>query len=1010
VRLLNGPLVVFGALIAPLALWLAQVSGRVQGWLTTSWRRLLLGLALTWLLLAVIEDSGFAAVGTLTGPAQVAVALVLFSSVGSLLAARNRLVISEFVSFTPDNKAAGGIARLLVVELARLGQLYRRVDEREPLRAAGVNPGKASEASFKVEGVDESLRSVVSGDTSVGLGPFKIPAGAILLLATRLLRGPELSGSLHLEAGRYVLVAQLSGPSRRAWRVDREIDTGQPAPLSDLISELACRIFSDVGLGGSFRWDAVSAFGAGLRWYNETLVTRTDRRLNLKRAEREFMRVSAADSRMAALNHYNLAIIYRQLRQYDAAESSLRKAIDSGPDWRPYYALALGRGPIEQLALCRRVIEMQHDVVEAYDLAGQATLQLEDYANAVHYGEEAVRRAWNALLLTEFRSAPAREGAATSPAIAAARALARDCSQHLALAYFSSARKRRWPRRAWGFKRTELLLRQALAADPADAEVRKVAATFFNGVLGDPRHACLLLEQALRIAPRDLEAWTDLALIRSEVRDRSTEAELKRVVALVIDLAADPTDQATEAALRALFDACQRIIPASPEAARIQRIAALLPRLEMIRDAGQPAPDAVSLKAELTSMPTEQWWERAQLAHAASDRALRDDAPKLALEYLDQARLALSSSTSDLARRMRVEAMRARALQASGDRAGALTAARRAIESDPQDTVSWREIAGLYGALEDVVSAKQAWLEVTRSAPSEADAYIYENLSVYTFQEARGQRNPTERAQLLNEAREYALGALDLYGPDDADAEIRVLHWLGWIEQQQGRYLDAARRYEIIRAFQTEWPAPDLYAAHCYMRHGMYDEATRGFERLLREIEARLQRPGTNRDELVGPPFNQWRLGTFHCLALWGRVVCDADLGVQLSRALRRAVKARAVSSAREEALVRSVAEAASYEAEGRVLLRTRGGAAAAIDRLERALALNIDPETMWFLALAYEQRLDGPPPIRPAQAAMLRKKLQDCIERLREADIDGRFVERARQLALRIGSSVAGP
>src|SRR5437867_110596 len=92
-------------------------------------------------------------------PLNIAAVTILLRAFLEIVISRSRLIVQDFTDFTPDGKAPKGLATLLVVELARLGRLYARVDDRGPLRAA------TSSDAITARPVDVTLKLEDIGET-----------------------------------------------------------------------------------------------------------------------------------------------------------------------------------------------------------------------------------------------------------------------------------------------------------------------------------------------------------------------------------------------------------------------------------------------------------------------------------------------------------------------------------------------------------------------------------------------------------------------------------------------------------------------------------------------------------------------------------------------------------------------------------------------------------------------------------------------------------------------------
>ncbi len=337
--------------------------------------------------------------------------------------ARHRLVVEEFVNYTDKQpgKNVQGLATLLVVRLGQLHDLYRTVDEQRAI-STSVLKNESIDATIKVEDIDELLKDAVSSQSELSLGPLKIPVGTLMSLIGRFVQGPRLLGSLHNGGGKLILTAQLvGGRNSFEWRVDQVLPPGQSSEphspdLASMVEELACRIFTDLALGGSVRWEATDAFSEGLREYRACLHIPKDRRAHLKQAEKKFIETLAEDIRFN-LAYYNLGVVYTELGHTMAAETAFEKAIIQSPNsWEAYYALALSRYDSKNfyrtVQLCKRVIELKPKdeyLAKAYQLKGSAEWELYKEKSTPGYLEDSVKsrkqavmHAWVALCSAEL--------------------------------------------------------------------------------------------------------------------------------------------------------------------------------------------------------------------------------------------------------------------------------------------------------------------------------------------------------------------------------------------------------------------------------------------------------------------------------------------------------------------------------------------------------------------------------------------------------------------------------
>ncbi len=265
-----------------------------------------------------------------------------------VIRARKRVVIEEFTDYGSGQSAevVSGLARLLVVKLGQLRDLYRVVDEQRAIPTS-VWVNQSIDATIKVGDVTEFLKDAISTQSELSLGPIKIPIGTLVSLLGRFAQGPRIVGSLHKDGNLLILTAQqFDGKRSRNWRVETSLpQSAQQAKdsLSAMIDELACRMFTDLSLNGSVRWRATAKFNEALRAYRDCLRTPKERRTNLAKAERGLIETLAEDQKFN-MAYYNLGVVYTELGQIDAAEDAFFKAINQNPgSWNALYALAVNR-------------------------------------------------------------------------------------------------------------------------------------------------------------------------------------------------------------------------------------------------------------------------------------------------------------------------------------------------------------------------------------------------------------------------------------------------------------------------------------------------------------------------------------------------------------------------------------------------------------------------------------------------------------------------------------------
>jgi tetratricopeptide (TPR) repeat protein len=353
-----------------LASSLARPVGRFFDWCTGGGRPALAGLVVVVVAVAFFAQWKILAIYLL---------LILLIAAWRV---RQHVVIEEITDSTRDGLLAkGGGAALLAVELARISDAFHKTyDGREINMTAGTS---SLEITTSVEDFAANLRSAVTAESKITIGPVGIPVGALMAVLGRLVHAPSITASLHQADGHVMLAARLTGGNQQsAWRIERAAENrsegATPASIvPDLLSELAFRIFTDVGLRGSTSWQATQHLAEAIRRYRSSMQARWIDRMGLLVAERELRSAIYYDQKPFDA-YYDLGVVYQELGKFsksyrDEAASAFYKAIEIDTTrWEPYYALAQTAygeatpdGKIEErtaaqiLDWCKRVIEMR---------------------------------------------------------------------------------------------------------------------------------------------------------------------------------------------------------------------------------------------------------------------------------------------------------------------------------------------------------------------------------------------------------------------------------------------------------------------------------------------------------------------------------------------------------------------------------------------------------------------------------------------------------------------------
>ena len=406
-------------------------------------------------------------------PSNVGLLFLLGMFMRWLSRARQRVLIEGFIDHTKeDATAVSGLSTLLVTELTRLQELYRQVSADAVPTAVGTEQqggfGRGKEAApfltVSADSVGDVLEGAVASDARLELGPAKIPIGPMLGLLNRVVRGPRVVGSVHRTeaSGGPTLTAQLVGVTPSGtWRVDHvhepESAAERRAFLDTMVRELACRMFTELTLGATVRWQAVQDFNEYLRLYGESMRTPRDRANYLKQAQGKLLEAVAKDETFD-LAYYNVGVTYTQLAhaeltaerssddltaptefrresldeaRREAADVAFLKATERNPArWEGHYALAVTRlsaieqGDIEQevsavdrdrlydvIRRCEHALAVRPPPAAAgtvNDLLGMAQTRVGDFRAAMRSHRRAVWRSWIELCRAErvYRARP----------------------------------------------------------------------------------------------------------------------------------------------------------------------------------------------------------------------------------------------------------------------------------------------------------------------------------------------------------------------------------------------------------------------------------------------------------------------------------------------------------------------------------------------------------------------------------------------------------------------------
>jgi tetratricopeptide (TPR) repeat protein len=387
----------------------------------------------------------------------VAVLLALAGFVTLLARSRRRTVFQDFPDCTtPDaSGVVPGLSAYLANEVDRLGSLYRQVQRERQVAKGEEHIDDPIQPAVELDDTAEFLKGAVSPDAKLSFGPVSIPLGSILGLVARLMKGPQITGSLHREGNQLILLAHYEGALPKSWRVQGSPDSGATDDkgrwnLYPLVEEMAQRMLADLTLGGAVKFRAVAAFSrAAHASLEDGSLARPPLLRQLEVRSCLLEAISEDDS--FDLAWYNLGVVLLALDDKEMARSVFMRARSGNPDrWEATYALATLPGPsATRMLLCDQLLSTRPGPgaeARAYDLLGQlcgeqsTALRGSDEAKelskrAVSNRRLASRRAWRALRQTQWSVRNDKE----SPRLETARRLASTCLTNLALCYKDDA-------------------------------------------------------------------------------------------------------------------------------------------------------------------------------------------------------------------------------------------------------------------------------------------------------------------------------------------------------------------------------------------------------------------------------------------------------------------------------------------------------------------------------------------------------------------------------------------
>jgi tetratricopeptide (TPR) repeat protein len=963
---------------------------RAFHWATSEGRPAAGGLILLALTLVVSQFT------TLPHVWLVPILLLVLLAIAWALKARLSIVIEDFADHTPGTNAAKGAAKLLSVELAKMGDVFRVVDERNALPTA-VGEGIPLEAAIRVDSLSEIIRNSVTADTKISFAGVEIPVGTGMMLIGRIVQGPRLRCQLHEIGGRLILSAQISGLRHSpSWRLEQEIDPALPesrdSATHEMIPNLAIRMFTSLGLKRKVKWRAMRSFLKGLETYRSCLRTPRDRSVKLLAARRSLSEALAEDEDFV-LVYYNLGVVYNELsriatragrdevaaRHRDAAEASFERAVQQDPArWEPYYALArlhYERGEMEQAReLCERVIELPRgarlEKVKARDLIGLTYERpsAEGLASARKASKGVLRALRDATLKrrtvgTEEDQLPtvsdlaanclanlAEEEASRSPALGAPGS---------GLGWFSKSERR--------FRRILRLYRLAHSLTDKDA-ILHFNLGLVAGAWGKHDLAIEELRAATRIEPERGRFWAALGYAyarRGDAGDADNAAAATRRARAVIDMLRATEDE--QIAIDVASATYRTLGKEGPRQSLAERTKfreefksfeqALNARKRRRKRAACSEIDA----AISDHLQNKRNWEAGQLSVLLGRHYVTDEYdgfyPEKAERRLQAAIELLKKDPRDLAR-ADVYAYLARALVRQGRKDEALKAAEQAVSLAPLSSVAHDQLGQIFDNLGDLEAARLAWTDALLWNPSDPD--LHWELGFCNWRLAQEATDRDKRQHALAEAERYLTGANILVANERFGVRVRIHYWLARLYEELGQFDDVIPNLRMVQTSDGMNTVADLLVARAYRRGGNFNAAQTLFERVIEEVDSKVQTDGRPRVVGVAEVYEAWPLTLVRAEARCGLAMAHVERGGDPHAAeaalepVRTELKTGDFSTYESQYPERLHELSAHYHhAEGLIHLQ-QDDPEGAIDELNKSITFQSDADVYLALANAY--------------------------------------------------------
>jgi tetratricopeptide (TPR) repeat protein len=743
----------------------------------------------------------------------------------SALNARDRFIIGEFRDSSALQEAGGttsapaiDLANLLLVDISRLGDLFRVVGDRRAVSShLGHRP--ALDATLSVDDLVETLQGTITAEAKASFGPISIPLAPLVTLFGKLLQAPRLSGNLHRDGGVLILTAQTRRRASLSWRVEEDVPrtpaSGDPdadgvkAVVSGMVEELALRIYTDLALGRGVRWEASKSFVDGLHCFRLCLRTPKDRKVNLKLTEDRFLEALSQDEDFP-LAYYNLGVVYTELHglavaagrrqesqmRLSAAETSFGRAIQTEPGrWESYFAFAQTQFRYERydsvVELCAHILTLARGWAEearTRELLARALLERrgpDDVHQAIDEAQRASRLALLSLVRARLFRGPSSRGEDDSESRCAG--LAAGCLLTFSDIYsrqmrdiddLAAGRVLRWHQER--IRRRAQSLAKLAPLPHGQAELRFE----FGQRLLKGGHVDLAEEELAAAAgsdPTRPSYAAGLALARAtRLKQAGTLGDHDR-------------DQIVALCLRALQGMAGAFFPSRD--ARACRIVA-----DVYDALGDEEFDDHETAQQLRGV-----------AHTV-DRKLAASVGGASvsgtfLEALQSAAIPLSSKVGEYGKAVqdaRVRLLRGqnhaehrKRAKAFEDFRQALESAERATSLNPLSTLAWETLGDVHRELSDFQNARIAWKQAASTDPDNPRLYSKIGSSYWHI---AFQGRTRASSDDLTQAAEHFGKALLLYGRGNYDEQVLTHYRLGKLNAAQRKFGEARKHLEIVEA------------------------------------------------------------------------------------------------------------------------------------------------------------------------------------------------------------------